>query len=37
MLSNKLQNQKYKYEAAVQRLHDLGIMINGSFVFGLGQ
>ena len=35
MLSNKLQNQKYKYEAAVQRLHDLGIMINGSFVFGL--
>ncbi len=34
-LSNKLQNQKYKYETAVQRLHDLGIMINGSFVFGL--
>ncbi|MCW3785451.1 B12-binding domain-containing radical SAM protein [Plebeiibacterium sediminum] len=34
-MSNKLQNQKYKYEAAVQRLHDLGIMINGSFVFGL--
>ncbi len=34
-LSNKIQNQKYAYEKAVQRLHDLGIMINGSFVFGL--
>jgi len=33
--SNKLQNQKHSYEKAVKRLHDLGIMINGSFVFGL--
>ncbi len=33
--SNKFQNLKYNYERAVQRLHDLGIMINGSFVFGL--
>ena len=33
--SNKLQNLKINYERAVQRLHDLGIMINGSFVFGL--
>ncbi|MCR9252209.1 MAG: B12-binding domain-containing radical SAM protein [bacterium] len=33
--SNKKQNLKKDYEAAVKRLHDLGIMINGSFVFGL--
>lgn len=33
--SNKNQNLKLDYEQAVQRLHDLGIMINGSFVFGL--
>ncbi len=33
--SNKKQNLKKDYEAAVERLHSLGIMINGSFVFGL--
>ncbi len=33
--SNKNQNLKLDYERAVRRLHDLGIMINGSFVFGL--
>lgn len=33
--SNKKQNLKKDYEAAVQRLHDHGVMINGSFVFGL--
>lgn len=33
--SNKKQNLKRSYEDAVQRLHSLGIMINGSFVFGL--
>lgn len=33
--SNKKQNLKRDYQVAVQRLHDLGIMINGSFVFGL--
>ncbi len=33
--SNKSQNLKLDYERAVRRLHDLGIMINGSFVFGL--
>ncbi len=33
--SNKGQNLKIDYERAVKRLHDLGIMINGSFVFGL--
>lgn len=33
--SNKKQNLKKDYQAAVQRLHSLGVMINGSFVFGL--
>lgn len=33
--SNKKQNLQKDYRRAVKRLHDLGIMINGSFVFGL--
>lgn len=33
--SNKCQNLQRDYSAAVKRLHKLGIMINGSFVFGL--
>ncbi len=33
--SNKKQNLKSDYTEAVNRLHSLGIMINGSFVFGL--
>jgi len=33
--SNKTQNLKQNYEVAIKRLHDLGIMINGSFVYGL--
>lgn len=33
--SNKRQNLERDYEKAVNRLHSLGIMINGSFVFGL--
>ncbi len=33
--SNKKHNLQQDYEGAVRRLHDLGIMINGSFVFGL--
>lgn len=33
--SNKRQNIGHDYKKAVDRLHDLGIMINGSFVFGL--
>lgn len=33
--SNKRQNLGRNYEQAIDRLHDLGIMINGSFVFGL--
>jgi radical SAM superfamily enzyme YgiQ (UPF0313 family) len=33
--SNKKQNLGKNYSEAIQRLHDLGIMINGSFVFGM--
>jgi radical SAM superfamily enzyme YgiQ (UPF0313 family) len=33
--SNKKQNLERDYVSAVNRLHSLGIMINGSFVFGL--
>ena len=33
--SNKKQNLGKDYVAAINRLHSLGIMINGSFVFGL--
>lgn len=33
--SNKNQNLQLDYERATKRLNDLGIMINGSFVFGL--
>src|SRR5690606_38733194 len=32
--SNKKQNLSKDYSNAVGRLHDLGVMINGSFVFG---
>jgi radical SAM superfamily enzyme YgiQ (UPF0313 family) len=31
----KYQNQHRNYAEAVRRLHDLGVMINGSFVFGM--
>lgn len=31
----KLQNLGRDYSEAVRRLHDLGVMINGSFVFGM--
>lgn len=33
--SNKRQNMHKKYSDVTRRLNDLGIMINGSFVFGL--
>jgi len=33
----KYQNLRRDYAAAIRRLHDLGVMINGSFVFGLDQ
>jgi radical SAM superfamily enzyme YgiQ (UPF0313 family) len=35
--SNKRQNLGRDYAAVTKRLHDLGIMINGSFVFGMDQ
>jgi radical SAM superfamily enzyme YgiQ (UPF0313 family) len=35
--SNKKQNLQKDYRKAVSRLHALGIMINGSFVFGLDE
>lgn len=35
--SNKKQNLEKDYAQAVNRLHSLGIMINGSFVFGLDE
>ncbi len=35
--SNKKQNLGKNYEEAIQRLHSLGVMINGSFVFGLDE
>lgn len=35
--SNKKQNLEKDYAKAVKRLHGLGIMINGSFVFGLDE
>jgi radical SAM superfamily enzyme YgiQ (UPF0313 family) len=31
----KYQNLRQDYVAAIRRLHDLGVMINGSFVFGM--
>ncbi|MGH9372745.1 MAG: B12-binding domain-containing radical SAM protein [Vicinamibacterales bacterium] len=31
----KYQNLRRDYAAAVRRLHDLGVMVNGSFVFGM--
>jgi len=33
----KFQNLNRDYGAAVRRLHDLGVMINGSFVFGMDE
>jgi len=32
---HKLQNLNRDYSAAIRRLHDLGVMINASFVFGM--
>jgi radical SAM superfamily enzyme YgiQ (UPF0313 family) len=33
--SQKYQNLHKDYSAAIRRLHDLGVMVNGSFVFGM--
>jgi radical SAM superfamily enzyme YgiQ (UPF0313 family) len=35
--ANKRQNLRRDYGQAIRRLHDLGVMINGSFVFGLDE
>ena len=32
---HKYQNLNRDYTAAIRRLHDLGVMVNGSFVFGM--
>jgi radical SAM superfamily enzyme YgiQ (UPF0313 family) len=32
---NKVQNLNRDYDAAIRRLHSLGVMVNGSFVFGM--
>ena len=32
---NKYQNLNRSYDAAIRRLHDLGVMVNASFVFGM--
>ncbi len=34
---HKLQNLEQDYSQAIRRLHDLGVMINASFVFGMDQ
>jgi len=34
---HKYQNLSRDYNAAVKRLHDLGVMVNGSFVFGMDE
>lgn len=34
---NKSQNLNRDYSAAIRRLHDLGIMVNASFVFGMDE
>jgi radical SAM superfamily enzyme YgiQ (UPF0313 family) len=33
----KVQNLHHDYAAAIRRLHDLGVMVNGSFVFGMDE
>jgi radical SAM superfamily enzyme YgiQ (UPF0313 family) len=37
LAANKRQNLRHDYGQAIRRLHDLGVMINGSFVFGLDE
>lgn len=34
-VQQKYQNLNRDYQAAIRRLHDLGVMVNGSFVFGM--
>jgi radical SAM superfamily enzyme YgiQ (UPF0313 family) len=35
--AHKPQNRKYDYAEAIERFHDAGIMINGSFVYGFDE
>ena len=35
--TRKVQNLHHDYARAVRRLHDLGVMVNGSFVFGMDE
>ena len=35
LMSNKSQNLNYSYDRAIRKLHELGIMINASFIFGM--
>jgi radical SAM superfamily enzyme YgiQ (UPF0313 family) len=37
LAQRKHQNLRPDYGAAVRRLHDLGVMVNGSFVFGMDE
>ncbi len=34
---HKMQNLRYDYAAAIRKLHDLGVMVNASFVFGMDE
>ncbi len=34
---HKAQNLRHDYAAAIRRLHDLGVMVNASFVFGMDE
>src|SRR5205814_7184468 len=34
---HKYQNLNRDYSTAIRRLHDLGVMVNGSFVFGMDE
>ena len=36
-LQHKVQNLNRDYTQAIQRLHDLGVMVNASFVFGMDE
>ena len=35
LAQNKLQNVNRDYDEAIRRMHDLGVMVNASFVFGM--
>ena len=37
LAQHKIQNVHKDYQAAIKRLHDLGVMVNASFVFGMDE